>query len=236
VRETAQQLLGPARDADARMRPPVPYRAEDPHRAHALIVRRHRARLNIHTGLSITGIAEVGLGEILEILVHMYGLAERSAADPLGHADRVPLQEEFQLLKDEIDRLAVTTEFDGLKLLDGTLSEAGAPTLCAPVLVTQTSAYASGGRPGGGVVELQVGVSDAANDRILVTIRSVRIADLGLTATNACTAATAERAARAVLRAQALIMSTRAEVVATMARLAAAVDGLYAVPNDPGTM
>lgn len=71
-------------------------------------------------GLSMAQIAEGALGEIGNNLVRMRELAVQSANGTLSNSDRGTLQSEFQSLVDEIDRIAATTTFNGVQLLDGT--------------------------------------------------------------------------------------------------------------------
>jgi flagellin len=64
--------------------------------------------------------AEGGLEEVSGILIRLRELAEQSANETLGTAERGYLNTEFTALVSEITRVADSTEFNGTKLLDGT--------------------------------------------------------------------------------------------------------------------
>ena len=80
----------------------------------------HVAERNANNAISMTQTAEAGLNQISSILIRMRELAVQSANGDLTSTDRGYLDTEFQLLKNEIVRLAETTEFNGKELLAGT--------------------------------------------------------------------------------------------------------------------
>lgn len=82
-----------------------------------------QAQRNTVDGISLVQTAEGGLNEISAILMRLKELGVQSASDTIGVAERQYLQKEFGALKDEIDRIAASTEFNGTKLLMGDLSE-----------------------------------------------------------------------------------------------------------------
>ena len=71
-------------------------------------------------GISLIQTAEGGMNEIHNILIRMRELGVQAASDTIGPKERVYLDIEYQALKDEIDRIAYATEFNGTQLLDGT--------------------------------------------------------------------------------------------------------------------
>ncbi len=79
-----------------------------------------QARRNANDSISLIQTAEGGLNEITNIIVRMRELAVQAASDTIGDQERGFTDIEFQLLKDEIDRISRSTEFSGRKLLDGT--------------------------------------------------------------------------------------------------------------------
>jgi len=79
-----------------------------------------QAQRNASDGISLIQVAEGGLGEIQNILVRLRELGVQSASDTIGVEERRYLNEEYQSLKEEIDRIANATEFNGTYLLDGT--------------------------------------------------------------------------------------------------------------------
>lgn len=80
---------------------------------------------NAQDGISLAQVAEGGLAEIGNILTRMRELAEEAANGTLGTSERSALNNEYQQLKSEINRIASVTEFNGTKLLDGTKSTSG---------------------------------------------------------------------------------------------------------------
>jgi flagellin len=79
-----------------------------------------QAQRNASDGISLIQVAEGGLNEIQNILVRLRELGVQAASDTIGPQERRYLDEEYQSLKEEIDRLANSTEFNGTFLLDGT--------------------------------------------------------------------------------------------------------------------
>lgn len=77
------------------------------------------ARRNANDGISLIQTAEGGLGEIGNILTRLRELGVQSASDTIGNRERGFLNKEFGALKDEITRIASSTEFNGTLLLVG---------------------------------------------------------------------------------------------------------------------
>lgn len=79
-----------------------------------------QAQRNANDGISLIQTAEGGLNEVQNILVRMRELGVQAASDTIGPKERVYLDNEYQALKEEIDRIANGTDFNGTQLLDGT--------------------------------------------------------------------------------------------------------------------
>jgi flagellin len=79
-----------------------------------------QAQRNASDGISLIQVAEGGLEEIQNILVRLRELGVQAASDTIGARERRYLNEEYQSLKEEVDRIANVTEFNGTVLLDGT--------------------------------------------------------------------------------------------------------------------
>jgi flagellin len=103
----------------------------------------NQAVRNAQDGISVVQTAEGGMNEVHNILTRMRELSQQASTGILATSDRAALNAEFQDLKSEITRISDTTEFNGLKLLDGSLSASG--------------------------VSLQVGINNTTNDRIAVS-------------------------------------------------------------------
>jgi flagellin len=74
---------------------------------------------NASDGVSIISIADQAIGQISTVLSRLAELAQQSANGVYGNVQRSALQNEFTALQSEIERIAFTTEFNGLKLLSG---------------------------------------------------------------------------------------------------------------------
>jgi len=110
---------------------------------------------NANDGISTIGIADSALGEIGNVLSRLAELSEQSANGVFSTTQRSALQNEFTALGSEIERIAVTTEFNGVKLLSGNAS-----------------------------VLLQVGFSSASTSQISYTGVQGTLAALGLAGAN----------------------------------------------------
>ncbi|OAS14525.1 flagellin [Paenibacillus oryzisoli] len=83
------------------------------------------ASKNAQDGISLIQTAEGALNETHSILQRMRELADQSANGTNTNDDRTAIQEEVKQLKDEIDRIGNTTEFNTQKLLNGNLKNGG---------------------------------------------------------------------------------------------------------------
>jgi len=99
-----------------------------------------QAQRNANDGVSLLQIAEGALNETSGNLIRLRELAIQSANGTLGDAERTTLNNEFQDLVAEIDRIADVTEFNGTTILNGATT----------------------------AVTFQVGVNNTSNDRISV--------------------------------------------------------------------
>ncbi len=126
------------------------------------------ASRNAMDGVSLAQTAEGALNEVSGILVRMRELSMQSANGTLSASDRATLNTEFTQLQQEIDRIASTTVFNGINLLDGS---------------------ASSGIP------IQVGIEDSAsNDVINVTLDATSTGQLGITTTDVLSISSAQAA------------------------------------------
>ena len=84
------------------------------------------AQKNAQDGISLVQTAEGALTEVHSMMNRMVELATQSSNGIYDNAvDRANMQKEITSLKDEIDRIAEGTNFNGIKLLDGSLDGAG---------------------------------------------------------------------------------------------------------------
>lgn len=78
-----------------------------------------QAKSNAENGISLAQTAEGALNETTSILQRMRELAVQSSNDTETDSDRKEIQKEVSQLKDEINRISTTTEFNTKKLLNG---------------------------------------------------------------------------------------------------------------------
>jgi len=111
----------------------------------------NQAQRNAQDGISLIQTAEGALTEVHAMLQRINTLANQSANGTYNSAeDRVALQAEVAELSLEIDKIATTTNFNGIKLLDGTQTQ----------------------------VQFQVGVE--SSDKITLSLQDLTSATLGV--------------------------------------------------------
>lgn len=82
-----------------------------------------QASSNAKSGINLVQTAEGSLTEVHSMLNRMVTLADQSANGTYDNeTDRANLQKEVTQLKSEIDRIADSSNFNGIKLLDGSMS------------------------------------------------------------------------------------------------------------------
>ncbi|GAB4140375.1 MAG: flagellin [Planctomycetota bacterium] len=89
-------------------------------RFRAQIRSTNQAIRNAQDGISLTQTGEGALNEVSNILIRMRELAIQANNGTVSAADRNTLNQEFTDLINEIDRIARSTTFNGVQLLDGT--------------------------------------------------------------------------------------------------------------------
>ena len=81
---------------------------------------------NLNDGIALINTIEGALTEQGGILIRLRELANQSATGTIGDTERKTIQLEFDALRDELDRIAATAEFNGQKLVDGSLASGSA--------------------------------------------------------------------------------------------------------------
>jgi flagellin len=159
------------------------------------------AQRNTNDGISMIQTAEGALDETADILNRMRELAVESSSEVLQATERAYLQTEFTALQGEIERIADSTEFNGLNLSDGTTTE----------------------------VAVQVGIFNvAAQDRITVTLQDSQTATLGVNtgAVDLGSAANSQTAITAIDTAIDSVNNSRATYGAAQNQLSSALRNL----------
>ena len=158
-----------------------------------------QAKRNANDGISMVQTAEGALGETSNLLLRLRELSVQANNGTVSDADRDTLQQEFADLVDEVDRIAQSTEFNNINLLDG----------------TQAS------------VSFQVGIGTTAGvDTLSVDLNSARAADLGLDALDVGSTGDPSAAITAVDTAIDAVSSLRGRLGATQNRLESTISNL----------
>jgi flagellin len=147
-----------------------------------------QAKRNAQDGVSLIQVSEGGLNEISNILIRLRELGIQAASDTIGDVERQFTDREYQSLKQEIDRIANVTQFNGTPLLNGKagIFEVQVGTHNNPILDRvvyngeRSDASLDALRLGGESVATKQGaqLSLAVIDEALVRVNSIR-ADLG---------------------------------------------------------
>lgn len=160
-----------------------------------------QAKRNADDGISLIQTAEGGLSEVSNIVIRLRELAVQAASDTVGNTERSFSDIEFQQLKEEIQRISVSSEFNGRKLLDGT----------------------------SGIVEIQIGAgNDPLNDRLKYDGTTVvsTLASLGLTAESVSSKEGAQLALSRLDDSLVQVNGVRAQLGALQNRLTSVIQNL----------
>ena len=82
----------------------------------------HQGARNANDAISMIQTADGAMGVIDEKLVRLKELAEQAATGTYDSTQRLMIESEYQAMASEITRIANATDFNGIHLLDGTLS------------------------------------------------------------------------------------------------------------------
>ena len=158
-----------------------------------------QAKRNANDGVSLAQTADGALKEMSGMLNRMRELAVQSATGTINNEQRGYLNDEFNQLKSEVDRLAATTEFNGINLLDGS--------------------SASG-------IDFQVGAGNTANDRLTLSLATATAAALSINDNVISASSKALSAISALDSAITAISSKRGTIGAMQNRLSVTISNL----------
>ena len=77
---------------------------------------------NLNDGIALINTIDGALNEQAGILIRLRELATQAATGTIGDTERETIQLEFDALRNELDRIGAVTEFNGQKLVDGSLA------------------------------------------------------------------------------------------------------------------
>jgi len=159
----------------------------------------NQAVRNGNDGISLLQIADGGAANIGGLLARLRELAEQSASGVLGSNERSFLETELLALRSEIDRIAAVTEFNGVKLLSGTVNDS---------------------------LSIQIGFRSSVNDTLALKIKDLTVTDLTLNTASVSTSAAALNALSNIDSAISAVASARANIGSLQNRIDAAVQNL----------
>lgn len=140
------------------------------------------AAKNAQDGISLIQTAEGALQEVHGMLNRMVELATQSANGTMDdEVDRKNLESELTALKDEITRVAKSSNFNGIELLDGSLASSAVKSKIANVVVHGITGAAAAGA--NDVITYQA-ASDAKFSAVFNTNGATQNAQLAFTANN----------------------------------------------------
>lgn len=151
-----------------------------------------QAKRNANDGVSLAQTADGALKEAHGLLNRMRELSVQSRNGTVNDTQRGFLNDEFGQLRSELDRIAQTTEFNGVNLIDGTQA---------------------------GGVAFQVGVGTTADDRLTLSIATTNSSSLGVNASTISSTGGADAAIGALDTAIERVSTRRASIGAMQNRL-----------------
>ena len=160
-----------------------------------------QAERNAEDGISLVQIAEGALAEISNILIRLRELSVQAASDTIGRTERKFLNVEFEQLTSEIDRIANSTEFNRVPLLNGT----------------------------GAVFDIQIGTrNDPISDRLTFDASSadVNVAALGLNLASVADKISSQNSLSSIDQAIVSVSAIRADFGALQNRLQSTVNNI----------
>ncbi len=126
----------------------------------------NKASTNAQDGISLIQTAEGALNESHSILQRMRELSVQAANGTETDDDRGAIQAEIEELKDELTRIAETTEFNTMKLLDGSLDEGASGSVGPAFAVVATAAGFDGALLSSDVSNVKVTTNASSNIKV----------------------------------------------------------------------
>jgi len=190
---------------------------------------------NANDGISMIQTAEGGMNEIGNILTRFRELSIQAASDTIGDTERGFIDKEVQQLKQEVNRIASTVEFNGRKILGGgdatiARNKDGEPVDANGEKLDKDQADAAEARErSGAVLDIQVGThNNAMEDRFVFdqTKINVSLDKLGLNDLSTVDKESARANLDAVDKAVTSLTANRAELGALQNRIQSTINNL----------
>ena len=212
-----------------------------------------QATRNANDGMSLINVTEGALNEQSGILIRLRELASQAATGTVGSTERATIQLEFSALRNELTRIAETTEFNGIGLIDGTLASSVATTSTTLLqtealtsssattefgFATSSSSAATTSAASGAVTSvastsnilIQIGIDNSANSRLdlnsILALDAVTSSTLGIASLSVTASAEALTALAEIETAISSVTAARGKVGAVQNRLQRSVSAL----------
>ena len=161
-----------------------------------------QADRNANDNVSLVQTAEGALNEVGGIVTRMRELAVQAANEgTMDTTERGYLDQEFNILRSELDRIVNVTEYNGQKLVDGAIT-------------------------GTAGLDFQVGMNNTANDRISLSLANTTSTGLSIDTDNLASVTGAQAAITALDTALATVNTERSTLGATQNRLQMTISNL----------
>jgi flagellin len=155
---------------------------------------------NANDGISIVQTTETAANEVTDILQRMRELAVQSSSETLDDQERSYIEDEYDELRDEIDRIASNTEFNGVQLADGSST----------------------------IIDVQVGIENNTSSRVGIDLGDLTTTGLGLSTSVTLANVTGAQAALDTLdTALDSINSFRSDLGAVQNRIESAINNAW---------
>jgi flagellin len=155
---------------------------------------------NANNGLSLLGTAEGAVAEFGNLLDRMRELAVQGGSETLAATERTYLSNEFDKLEQELERISQATEFNGIKLTDGSTTS----------------------------LNVQVGISSGTESKIAITLPDLASLVALVATSDLSTASNSQTTIDTVDTAYDLMNFMRSRVGSKMNRLEAAISNQIA--------
>ncbi len=158
-----------------------------------------QAQRNANDGISLVQVGEGAMNEMDNILIRMRELSVESNNGTVSASDKDTLNSEFTSLIAEVDRIAKSTQFNGVNLLDGSTTN----------------------------VVFQVGANNVTNvDTLSVGLVSTLASDLGISTLDISSAGSATTAIAGIDAAINIVVAARGDLGALQNRLESTITNL----------
>jgi flagellin len=176
---------------------------------------------NANDGISLINVAEGALNEQSSILIRLRELASQAATGTVGSTERATIQLEFTALRNEIDRIANTTQFNGQGLVDGSLASSVSSTNQVFIQVGIDSGVNSQIN-----LNTEINLQAVTSSRLGIDVLSVTAADAALTALDSINTAISQ-----VTQSRGSVGAVQNRLTRSVANLSVSIENLQAAES-----